>query len=104
MFATPFYGSRPPSSLRVALIRIGIRDLRKFDGLGHDRKQDHQVHGRPVERLARGGAISESIAQLVRTKDLDDAFLCGLRSDFETVIINQVIGKPYPTSPTDKPY
>lgn len=94
--SSPAYGTRPASNLRSALIRIGMRDLRKLVMAAAI------IGGKPSKFTTvlwsyslKVASISESIAQLVRTKDLDDPFLCGLLHDFGTVIMNQVIGKPY---------
>jgi len=94
--SSPHYGTRPATNLRSALIRIGMRDLRKL-------VMAAAVIGGKTNKFTlalwtyslKVASISESIAQLVRTKDLDDPFLCGLLHDFGTVIMNQVIGKPY---------
>ncbi len=94
--SSPFYGSRPATNLRAALIRIGMRDLRKLvmasAMMGSKTTKFTEVLWTYSLKVA---AISEAIAQLVRTKDLDDPFLCGLMHDFGTVLMNQVIGKRY---------
>ncbi len=94
--SSPFYGSRPATNLRAALIRIGMRDLRKL-------VMASAMMGSKTTKFSEAlwsyslkvAAVSEAIAQLVRTKDLDDPFLCGLMHDFGTVLMNQVIGKRY---------
>ena len=94
--SSPFYGSRPATNLRAALIRIGMRDLRKLvmasAMMGSKTTKFTEVLWSYSLKVA---AISEAIAQLVRTKDLDDPFLCGLMHDFGTVLMNQVLGKSY---------
>tara|TARA_R110002096_G_scaffold16898_1_gene57662 strand:- start:117208 stop:118080 length:873 start_codon:yes stop_codon:yes gene_type:complete len=94
--SSPFYGSRPATNLRAALIRIGMRDLRKLvmasAMMGSKTTKFTEVLWGYSLKVA---AVSESIAQLVRTKDLDDPFLCGLMHDFGTVLMNQVLGKSY---------
>lgn len=90
------YGTRPASNLRSALIRIGMRDLRKL-------VMAAAIIGGKASKFTTAlwsyslkvASISESIAQLVQAKDLDDPFLCGLLHDFGTIIMNQEIGKPY---------
>jgi HD-like signal output (HDOD) protein len=96
--SSPFYGSRPATNLRAALIRIGMRDLRKL-------VMASAIMGSKTTKFTeklwiyslKVAAISEAIAQLVRTKDLDDPFLCGLMHDFGTMLMNQVIGESYRT-------
>ncbi len=94
--SSPFYGSRPATNLRAALIRIGMRDLRKLvmasAMMGSKTTKFTEVLWSYSLKVA---AVSEAIAQLVRTKDLDDPFLCGLMHDFGTVLMNQIIGKSY---------
>ncbi len=94
--SSPFYGSRPATNLRAALIRIGMRDLRKLvmasAMMGSKTNKFTEALWRYSLKVA---SISEAIAQLVRTKDLDDPFLCGLLHDFGTVLMSQVIGKTY---------
>ncbi len=94
--SSPFYGSRPASNLRSALVRIGMRDLRKLvmaTAIIGSKTNKFTTH--LWSYSLKVAAITESVAQLVRTKDLDDPFLCGLLHDFGTVIMNQVIGKEY---------
>lgn len=94
--SSPFYGSRPASNLRAALIRIGMRDLRK---LVMASAMIGSKTSKFTEKLwsysLKVASVTESIASLVRTKDLDDPFLCGLLHDFGTVLMNQVMGKTY---------
>lgn len=94
--SSPFYSSRPASSLRAALIRVGMRDLRKLilasSMIGNKLPPFVEAQWRQSLLVA---SISESLAGLVRTKDLDDPFLCGLLHDFGTVMMNKVIGKKY---------
>jgi len=96
--SSPFYGSRPATNLRAALIRIGMRDLRKLVMASAMMGTKTNAFTETLWSYSlKVGAIAEAIAQLVRTKDLDDPFLCGLMHDFGTVLMNQVIGKSYRT-------
>ncbi|MCP4444036.1 MAG: HDOD domain-containing protein [Myxococcales bacterium] len=97
--SSPFYGSRPATNLRAALIRIGMRDLRKLVMASAMMGSKTTKFTEALWRYSlKTAALSEAIAQLVRTKDLDDPFLCGLMHDFGTILMNQVIGKPYRTA------
>ncbi len=96
--SSPLYGSRPASSLRSALIRIGSRDLRKVVmTCGLVSLQLSPFCRELWATSLKVASISEVIAQYVRTKDLDDAFLCGLLHDYGAVLMNQVFGDPYRT-------
>lgn len=95
--SSPAYSPRPVTNLRAAIVRVGMRDLRKLvltsSMVGAQKMSSFR---RQVwERSLRCGALCESLAAAALIADLDDPFLCGLLHDFGILAMDQIAGSAY---------
>ncbi len=96
--SAPVYGSRAAPNLRSALIRIGMRDIRRMVTAAA-LIQRHRPQKRGIRELwaycLRCGSVAESLAARLPSTRIDDPFLLGLLHELGTFVLCSLRGAPY---------
>ncbi len=90
------FGARAATSLRAALVRVGLADLRKIvmaSGMtsGKLTKFSREAWAYSLQVASVAEALSHATSAVAP----QDPFLCGLLHEFGAVLMNQVLGKKY---------
>lgn len=88
---------RPVSTLRAALARIGLRDLRKLivAALMIQTDAPGRLHLDVWRNSLVVGSFCEAIAACLKQGAIEDPFLCGLLHDVGLVALERVLGDDY---------
>lgn len=89
--------SRAATSLRAALVRIGLRNLRKLiiAALLIQTPSPGRLHTAVWKYSLRVAAIAEALNAKLAGEKVEDPFLCGLLHDFGIVALERVLGASY---------
>ena len=94
------YGGRSAATLRDALVRLGISEIRKFvlaQSLMGKGATTNAFHRTFWEYSLKCAAISEALVHTLGIRGIDDPFLCGLLHDFGILVLSRLRGKDYRT-------